>query len=46
MKSPEGVGGTAYVKNNTAEFITLNDNHFLDQLIVASPINETNECQV
>ena len=31
MKSPEGVGGTAYVKNNTAEFITLNDNHFLDQ---------------
>jgi hypothetical protein len=44
MKSPEGVGGTAYVKNNTAEFITLNDNHFLDQpSIVASPINETNE---
>ena len=44
MKSPEGVGGTAYVKNNTAEFITLNDNHFLDQpAIVASPINETNE---
>ena len=44
MKSPEGIGGTAYVKNNTAEFITLNDNHFLDQpAIVASPINETSE---
>jgi len=44
MKSPEGVGGTAYSKSNTAEFITLNDNHFLDQpAIVASPINETNE---
>ena len=44
MKSPEGVGGTAYNKTNTAEFITINDNHFLDQpAIVASPINETNE---
>ena len=44
MKSPEGVGGTAYSKTNTAEFITLNDNHFLDQpAIVASAINETNE---
>ena len=44
MKSPEGFGGTAYSKTNTAEFITLNDNHFLDSpAIVASPINETNE---
>ena len=44
MKSPEGVGGTAYSKTNTAEFITLNDNHFLDSpAIVASAINETNE---
>ena len=44
MKSPEGFGGTAYSKTNTAEFITLNDNHFLDSpAIVASPINETSE---
>ena len=44
MPSPEGVGGTAYNKTSTSEFITLNDNHFLGQpAIVASPINETNE---
>ena len=44
MKSPGGVGGTPYSKTNTAEFITLNDNHFLNQpAIVASTINETNE---
>ena len=44
MPSPEGVGGSAYTKATTSEFITLNDNHFLSQpAIVASPINETNE---
>ena len=49
MKSPEGVigsGDTVYTKRSTNNFITLNDNTFLDNPgVVASPINETNEMQ-
>ena len=47
MKSPEGVigtGDTAYTRRSSNNFITLNDNSYLDNPgIVASPINETNE---
>ena len=45
MNSPEGYSsGTAYNKNNTSKFITLNDNVFFDSpSVVASPLNETNE---
>ena len=45
MDSPEGYSnGTAYTKNTTSKFITLNDNVFFDSpSVVASPLNETNE---
>jgi hypothetical protein len=45
MNSPEGYSnGTAYTKNNTSKFVTLNDNVFFDSpSVIASPINETNE---
>ena len=45
MKSPEGhINGTAYTMRNTSQFITLNDNNFLDApSIVASPINESSQ---
>ena len=45
MSSPEGyVNGTSYVKDNTSDFITLNDNSFFaSPSIVASSINEQNE---
>ena len=47
MKSPEGhiaTGDTAYVRRSQNNFITMNDNSFLDNPgIVASPLNETNE---
>jgi hypothetical protein len=45
MNSPEGYSnGTAYTKNTTSKFITLNDNVFFDSpSVVASPLNETNE---
>ena len=47
MKSPEGhiaTGDSAYTRRSTNNFITLNDNAFLDNPgIVASSINETNE---
>ena len=47
MKSPEGhiaTGDTAYVRRSENNFITMNDNSFLDNPgIVASPLNETNE---
>ena len=49
MKSPEGFissGDTVYNRRTTNNFITLNDNTFLDAPgIVASPINETNKMQ-
>jgi hypothetical protein len=45
MSSPEGyVNGTSYVKDNTSNFITLNDNSFFaSPNVVASTINEQNE---
>jgi hypothetical protein len=45
MSSPEGyVNGTSYVKDNTSDFITLNDNSFFaSPSVVASSINEQNE---
>ena len=45
MSSPEGyVNGTSYVKDNTSDFITLNDNTFFSSpSVVASSINEQNE---
>ena len=45
MSSPEGyVDGTSYVKDNTSDFITLNDNTFFGSpSVVASAINEQNE---
>ena len=46
MDSPEGynLGGNAYDKNSTQDFITLNDNaYFGTSSVVASPINEQNE---
>ena len=45
MSSPEGyVNGTSYVKDNTSDFITLNDNTFFSSpSVVASAINEQNE---
>ena len=47
MKAPEGhiaTGDTAYVRRSSNNFITMNDNSFLDNPgIVASPLNETNE---
>ena len=47
MKSPEGhiaTGDTAYTRRSENNFITMNDNSFLDNPgIVASPLNETNE---
>ena len=45
MPTPEGVtGGTAYQKQATGDFVSLNDNVFLSTpKVVASAINETNE---
>ena len=45
MSSPEGyVNGTSYVKDNTSDFITLNDNTFFSSPSVVDPaINEQNE---
>ena len=45
MKSPEGyVKGTPYTMRNTSQYVTLNDNVFLDApSIVASRINETQQ---
>ena len=47
MKSPEGhiaTGDTAYTRRSANNFITLNDNSYLDNpAVVASPINETNK---
>jgi len=47
MKAPEGhiaTGDTAYSRRSENNFITLNDNSYLDNPgVVASPINETNE---
>ena len=47
MKSPEGsigTGDTSYVRRSSNNFITLNDNSYLDNPgIVASTINETNK---
>ena len=47
MKAPEGhiaTGDTSYTRRSSNNFITLNDNNFVDSPgIVASPINETNE---
>ena len=49
MKSPEGFissGDTVYNRRTTNNFITLNDNTFLDAPgIVASVVNETNKMQ-
>ena len=48
MKSPEGfVKGTPYTMRNSSQYVTLNDNVFLDApSIVASRINETSQASL